>query len=29
MHVPENTHGDPGAIDFERLMELAKEAAKG
>jgi hypothetical protein len=24
MHVPENTHGDPGAIDFERLMELAR-----
>ncbi|MFH8804765.1 hypothetical protein ACH4F6_35265 [Streptomyces sp. NPDC017936] len=24
MHVPENEHGDPGAIDFERLMQLAR-----
>ncbi|MGV9449934.1 peptidoglycan-binding protein [Streptomyces sp. NPDC003635] len=24
MHVPENTHGDPGAIDFGRLVKLAK-----
>jgi hypothetical protein len=24
MHVPENTHGDPGAIDFARLIALAK-----
>ena len=24
MHVPENTHGDPGAIDFTRLLALAK-----
>ncbi|MFE0727958.1 hypothetical protein ACFW2X_06840 [Streptomyces antibioticus] len=24
MHVPENTHGDPGAIDFTRLIALAK-----
>lgn len=24
MHVPENDHGDPGAIDFDRLLALAK-----
>ncbi|MCL7428879.1 peptidoglycan-binding protein [Streptomyces sp. YS415] len=24
MHVPENLHGDPGAIDFARLLKLAK-----
>jgi hypothetical protein len=24
MHVPENTHGDPGAIDFAKLIALAK-----
>ncbi|WP_460071062.1 hypothetical protein [Streptomyces sp. YKOK-I1] len=24
MHVPENVHGDPGAIDFNRLIALAK-----
>lgn len=24
MHVPENDHGDPGAIDFPRLIALAK-----
>ena len=24
MHVPENVHGDPGAIDFARLIQLAK-----
>jgi hypothetical protein len=24
MHVPENVHGDPGAIDFPRLIALAK-----
>jgi hypothetical protein len=24
MHVPENTHGDPGAIDFTKLLALAK-----
>lgn len=24
MHVPENDHGDPGSIDFNRLMSLAK-----
>ncbi|WP_329214774.1 hypothetical protein OG352_05130 [Streptomyces sp. NBC_01485] len=23
MHVPENAHGDPGSIDFDRLLELA------
>jgi hypothetical protein len=23
MHVPENDHGDPGAIDFDRILELA------
>ncbi|MFJ4617433.1 hypothetical protein [Streptomyces sp. NPDC088812] len=23
-HVPENTHGDPGAIDFDQLIALAK-----
>lgn len=27
MHVPENVHGDPGAIDFPRLIALAKSAA--
>ncbi|MEV6181361.1 hypothetical protein [Streptomyces sp. NPDC052015] len=27
MHVPENTHGDPGAIDFPRLIALAKGTA--
>lgn len=26
MHVPENQHGDPGAIDFERLIKFAKAA---
>ncbi|MFJ8081958.1 N-acetylmuramoyl-L-alanine amidase [Streptomyces sp. NPDC096205] len=26
MHVPENDHGDPGAIDFERLIALAEGA---
>lgn len=26
MHVPENTHGDPGAIDFAKLIALAKGA---
>lgn len=25
MHVPENTHGDPGSIDFTRLLDLARE----
>jgi len=25
MHVPENTHGDPGSIDFARLIALAHE----
>ncbi|MGX1272545.1 hypothetical protein [Streptomyces phaeoluteigriseus] len=29
MHVPENDHGDPGAIDFEELIRLAKAAARG
>lgn len=24
MHVPENDHGDPGSIDFNRLLTLAK-----
>lgn len=24
MHVPENDHGDPGAIDFAELLKLAK-----
>lgn len=24
MHVPENVHGDPGAIDFSKLIALAK-----
>ena len=24
MHVPENDHGDPGSIDFTRLLALAK-----
>jgi hypothetical protein len=24
MHVPENDHGDPGAIDFDQLIALAK-----
>jgi len=24
MHVPENVHGDPGAIDFDHLLALAK-----
>jgi hypothetical protein len=24
LHVPENVHGDPGAIDFNRLIALAK-----
>jgi len=24
MHVPENVHGDPGAIDFARIIALAK-----
>ncbi|CAM5346107.1 hypothetical protein [Streptomyces aurantiogriseus] len=24
MHVPENTHGDPGAIDFPQMIALAK-----
>lgn len=27
MHVPENLHGDPGAIDFPKLLAFAKEAA--
>jgi hypothetical protein len=26
-HVPENLHGDPGAIDFATLIEYAREAA--
>ncbi|MGM9380354.1 peptidoglycan-binding protein [Streptomyces antibioticus] len=26
MHVPENSHGDPGAIDFDRLIHLAKQS---
>jgi len=29
MHVPENEHGDPGAIDFEGLITFAKEALEG
>ncbi|MFI1701944.1 peptidoglycan-binding protein [Streptomyces bobili] len=24
MHVPENDHGDPGAVDFDELMALAR-----
>jgi len=24
LHVPENNHGDPGAIDFDRIIALAK-----
>lgn len=24
MHVPENVHGDPGAIDFARILKYAK-----
>ncbi|MGW2523380.1 hypothetical protein ACWC09_41630 [Streptomyces sp. NPDC001617] len=28
-HVPENDHGDPGAIDFSGLMEFAKAALGG
>ncbi|MER5182405.1 peptidoglycan-binding protein [Streptomyces sp. NPDC002896] len=24
MHVPENVHGDPGAIDFSRILKYAK-----
>ncbi|MET9098288.1 hypothetical protein [Streptomyces antibioticus] len=27
MHVPENSHGDPGSIDFARLIALAKGTA--
>lgn len=27
MHVPENDHGDPGAIDFATLIKYAKDAA--
>ncbi|MFF8485147.1 peptidoglycan-binding protein [Streptomyces antibioticus] len=27
MHVPENSHGDPGALDFDRLIHLAKQSA--
>jgi len=27
MHVPENDHGDPGSIDFSRLIALAKGGA--
>lgn len=27
-HVPENQHGDPGDIDFTKLISLAKEKAK-
>ncbi|MFJ4692853.1 peptidoglycan-binding protein [Streptomyces sp. NPDC088766] len=26
MHVPENDHGDPGAIDFDELLALARAA---
>jgi hypothetical protein len=26
MHVPENVHGDPGAIDFTKLIDVAKGA---
>jgi hypothetical protein len=29
MHVPENVHGDPGAIDFARLIALAKGPTQG
>ncbi|MFF8318013.1 hypothetical protein ACF06V_12685 [Streptomyces bobili] len=29
MHVPENDHGDPGAIDFDELIRLAKAAVPG
>jgi len=25
MHVPENSHGDPGAIDFDQLLGFARE----
>ncbi|MFD5792212.1 peptidoglycan-binding protein [Streptomyces diastatochromogenes] len=25
MHVPENVHGDPGAIDFARIVKYAKD----
>ena len=28
-HAPENDHGDPGAIDFNGLMKLAKAAVAG
>lgn len=28
MHVPENLHGDPGAIDFDTLIGYAKSAAQ-
>ena len=28
MHVPENEHGDPGAIDFETLIGFAKAAVE-
>ncbi|MET8166900.1 hypothetical protein ACFU6S_37610 [Streptomyces sp. NPDC057456] len=28
MHVPENAHGDPGAIDFEGLLDFAKAAVQ-
>ncbi|MFJ6729977.1 hypothetical protein ACIQPQ_34270 [Streptomyces sp. NPDC091281] len=28
MHVPENTHGDPGAIDFDRILAFAKGTAQ-
>lgn len=28
MHVPENSHGDPGALDFTRLLALAKGATE-
>lgn len=28
MHVPENDHGDPGAIDFDELLGFAKSAAQ-
>ncbi|QJT04344.1 N-acetylmuramoyl-L-alanine amidase [Streptomyces asoensis] len=27
MHVDENSHGDPGALDFAKLLAFAKEAA--
>jgi hypothetical protein len=26
-HVPENLHGDPGALDFANLIEYAREYA--